>query len=77
MTIRTDIRDVIEEVTGKKFPEILDDEDLANIVADSLEHVELVIGLEDKFDIIIEDAEADTLKTFGDLVKAVQGRKQQ
>lgn len=38
---------------------------------DSLDVVELVMGLEDEFDISIDDATADKLRTFGDVVDHV------
>jgi acyl carrier protein len=40
--------------------------------ADSFDFVELVLAVEDEFDINIEDEEAETLVTFGDALAYVQ-----
>ena len=39
--------------------------------ADSLDTVELVMALEEEYDIEIDDEEAEVLKTFGDVHKFV------
>jgi len=45
------------------------DEDLG---ADSLDAVEMVMGVEDEFDIKLSDEEMQSLKTVGDLVRIVE-----
>ena len=40
--------------------------------ADSLDIVELIMALEDEFEIEIEDEEAENLKTVGDAVEYIQ-----
>lgn len=47
------------------------DEDLH---ADSLEKVEVVMGLEEAFHIEISDDELDNLKTVGDLVRLIDSK---
>ncbi|MEW5883845.1 MAG: acyl carrier protein [Armatimonadota bacterium] len=47
------------------------DEDLH---ADSLEKVEVVMGLEEAFQIEIPDDELDNLKTVGDLVRLIESK---
>lgn len=47
------------------------DEDLH---ADSLEKVEVVMGLEEAFQIEIPDDELDKLKTVGDLVRLIESK---
>lgn len=44
------------------------DEDLG---ADSLDNVELVMAFEDEFDLRIDDAEVENVKTFQDLLDAL------
>jgi acyl carrier protein len=57
-----------EDVTsGKTF-----NDDLG---ADSLAIVELVLALEEKFDIKIPDEEVDNIKTVGDAVAYIEKRK--
>ncbi len=40
--------------------------------ADSLDLVELIMGLEDEFDLQIEDDEVDSIKTIGDAVEFIK-----
>ncbi len=43
-----------------------------DLEADSLDIVELVMCIEDEFDIIIEDEQAEKIKTVGDTVKYLE-----
>jgi acyl carrier protein len=43
--------------------------------ADSLDVVELVMALEEKFDIEIPDADAESIATVGDAVKYIEDNK--
>lgn len=64
MAVFDDVKDVIVEKLGvdadKVTPEARFVEDLG---ADSLETVELIMGLEDKFGITISDEDAETIRT--------------
>ena len=42
--------------------------------ADSLDTVELVMALEEKFDIEITDQEAETIQTVGAAIELIQGK---
>ena len=42
--------------------------------ADSLDIVELMMTVEEEFDITIEDSDAQTLKTVGDVVNYIEAR---
>jgi len=55
----------MEQVT--KDADILDD-----LGADSLDVVELIMALEDAFDISVDDAQAQKLKTVGDVVTYIE-----
>lgn len=43
--------------------------------ADSLDVVELLIAIEDEFDVEIPDEEIENIKTVGDLVKYIETNK--
>ena len=72
-----DVRDVIVETVGCEAaavtPEARLNEDLG---ADSLAAMELIMALEEKPDIEIDDAELDQFKTVNDLVSYLETKVQ-
>lgn len=72
-----DVRDVIVETVGCEAaavtPEARLNEDLG---ADSLAAMELIMALEEKLDIEIDDAELDQFKTVNDLVSCLETKVQ-
>ena len=44
--------------------------------ADSLDAVEIIMDIEDEFDVQIADDQADSIQTVGDLVKYIETLKQ-
>ena len=47
----------------------------ADLGADSLDVVELLMTIEDEFDVEIPDEEIENIKTIGDLVKYIEANK--
>lgn len=45
---------------------------IGNLGLDALDHVELVMAIEEEFDIYIYENEADDMITFGDAVRIVE-----
>ena len=43
--------------------------------ADSLDVVEMLVTIEDEFNITVEDEEIENIKTIGDLVKFIEANK--
>ncbi|ACB61359.1 MULTISPECIES: acyl carrier protein [Exiguobacterium] len=71
--ILVDVQEAIAEKLGKEQSEItLDKSFKDDLGADSLEVMELVMDLEDKFEITIEDDQAENLKTVGDVVSYIE-----
>lgn len=72
-----DVRDVIVETVGCEAaavtPEARLNEDLG---ADSLAAMELIMALEEKLDIEIDDAELDQFKTVNNLVSYLETKVQ-
>lgn len=72
-----DVRDVIVETVGCEAaavtPEARLNDDLG---ADSLAAMELIMALEEKLDIEIDDAELDQFKTVNDLVSYLETKVQ-
>jgi acyl carrier protein len=56
-----------EKVTAESL--IVDD-----LGADSLDVVDLVMSLEEEFDIEIPDEDVENIKTVGDMVKYIEGK---
>ncbi|ADR36825.1 MULTISPECIES: acyl carrier protein [Oceanithermus] len=73
MDILDKVKAVVVEKLGveadKVTPEARFIEDLG---ADSLDIVELVMGLEDEFGLEISDEEAEKIRTVGDAIKFIQ-----
>ena len=75
MALLEDIKEVVVEQLSVNADEIKDDakfvEDLG---ADSLDVVELVMALEEKFDIEIPDDEAEKIQTIADVVTYIESK---
>lgn len=71
-----DVKDVIVDKLGvdadKINPEARFVEDLG---ADSLETVELIMGLEDKFGVTISDEDAENIRTVQAAVDYIEGKQ--
>lgn len=71
-----DVKDVIVEKLGvdadKVVPEARFVEDLG---ADSLETVELIMGLEDKFGVTISDEDAESIRTVQAAIDYIESRQ--
>ena len=75
MALLDDIKEVVVEQLSVNADEVKEDakfvEDLG---ADSLDVVELVMALEEKFDIEIPDDEAEKIQTLNDVVAYVESK---
>lgn len=75
MALLDDIKEVVVEQLSVSADEVKEDarfvEDLG---ADSLDVVELVMALEEKFDIEIPDDEAEKIKTVKDVVNYIESK---
>ncbi|GGL84559.1 acyl carrier protein [Deinococcus aerolatus] len=71
-----DVKDVIVDKLGvdadKVNPEARFVEDLG---ADSLETVELIMGLEDKFGVTISDEDAENIRTVQAAIDYIEGKQ--
>jgi len=48
---------------------------LESLGLDSLDQIEFIMAVEEEFNIIIEDSDYESWKTFGDVVIYLEGRK--
>lgn len=76
MAMLDDVKEVIVDKLGvdesKVVPEARFIEDLG---ADSLDTVELIMGLEDKFGLEISDEDAEKIRTVQDAISFIQTKK--
>ncbi len=75
MTFDT-IRDIIVEQLNVEESMVTEDTNLMkDLEADSLDAVEIIMAIEEQFDIEIPDDEAEKFQTVGDLVEYVAANK--
>ena len=68
------IRDIIVEQLGVEDPEMITNETtfIDDLGADSLDIVELIMALEEEFDMEIPETEAEKIATVGDVVEYIK-----
>lgn len=72
MAILDDVKEVVAEQLNVSIEEIKDDSKFVeDLGADSLDVVELVMALEEKFDIEISDSEAEKIANVTDAVNFI------
>ena len=68
------VKQIIAETLLKEEDEIIESAHLIDdLGADSMIHVEIILALEDAFDITIEDKQAENLLTVKDIIDKVTG----
>lgn len=73
MSVGDQVKDIISEELGLDREKVKDEAVLqTDLGADSLDIVELVMKLEDKFDMKIPDEDAEGLKTVGDAISYIE-----
>ncbi len=70
------VRDIIaEQLDIDEVEEITEETSLmGDLEADSLDAVEIMMALEDEFEITIPDEDAESFKNIGDIVKYVESK---
>ena len=75
MALLDDIREVVVEQLSVSAEEVKEDSKFVeDLGADSLDVVELVMALEEKFDIEIPDDEAEKIKTVKDVITYIESK---
>lgn len=65
------IKEIISEQTGIDTESLRESTTIEDIIADSLDTVELLMSIEETFDIDIPDSEAEKLTSLGELCGCV------
>ena len=76
MSIEEEIRDIVANIVHCDKSIITRESTFKDIKADSLDIVQVLIAVEDKFGIEIPDEEAQKFQNFGDFVAYVEKRVQ-
>ncbi|MBR3961069.1 MAG: acyl carrier protein [Clostridia bacterium] len=70
------IKELLADQLDASADDMSMDTDIAgDLGADSLDVVELLMSIEDEFDVEIPDEEIENIKTIGDLVKYIEENK--
>lgn len=73
METRERIVNLISDKLGVDNFEVKDEQNIINdLGADSLDMVEIVMGIEEEFGIKVKDEDINEIKTVGDLVKKIE-----
>ncbi len=76
MAILDEVKEVVVEQLNVNPDEVKEDSKFVeDLGADSLDVVELVMALEEKFDIEIPDEEAEKIATVADAIKFIEENK--
>lgn len=74
-SLREQIRGLVSEQLGVDAAELTSESNiLDDLGADSLDVVELVMAIEEAFDIEVPDEDAETMRTLGDVERYVSAR---
>ena len=73
MALFDDVKEVVVEQLGVEAKEVKEDSKFVeDLGADSLDVVELVMALEEKFDIEIPDEDAEKIENVSDAIKFIE-----
>lgn len=71
--IRTKLADIVNQVAGVSTEDVqLDKSFTDDLDVDSLSMVEIIVAVEDEFDVEVPDEEAKNLRTVGDAVAYIE-----
>ena len=73
MAVNDKVFDIVAERMGVKKEDLSENTSFVNdLGADSLDQVELIMELEDQFDLTIADEDAEKIETIGDAIKYIE-----
>ncbi len=70
------VKEIIADKLGVDVAEVTEEKKFTDdLGADSLDTVELIMALEEKFDVKIPDDEAEKIQTVGDAISYIEAHK--
>ncbi len=78
MSVADRVKEIVVEQLGVSADEVTPEASfIDDLRADSLDTVELVMALEEEFDLEIPDEEAEKIKTVGDAIRHIENAKKE
>ncbi len=76
MALIDNVKELIAQQLNKSVEEITEDKEIVkDLGADSLDVVEMLMSLEEEFEVTVPEEEAVNIKTVGDIVKVIESKK--
>ena len=76
MAVVDKVKELIAQQLNKSIDEITDDKEIVkDLGADSLDVVEMLMSLEEEFNVTVPEDEAVNIKTVADIVKVIESKK--
>ena len=70
------IRELIAEQLNKKVEDVTDDKEIVkDLGADSLDVIEMLMSLEEEYNITVPEEDVVNIKTVGDIIKLIEAKK--
>ena len=74
MEVFDKVKSIIVDQLGRKPGDVTMNTTFEDMDVDSLDVVELIMAIEDEFDITIDDEDANRFQTMNDLVEYIKGK---
>ncbi len=74
MSVESKVKNIVVDQLEVGIDKLTLDTTFEDIDADSLDIVELVMALEEEFDLEISDQEIENIKTIGDVVRYIESK---
>jgi len=75
MAVVDKVKELIAQQLNKSVEDITEEKEIVkDLGADSLDVVEMLMSLEEEFNVTVPEEDAVNIKTVGDIVKVIEGK---